>query len=224
MRPAAALASSVVILAWGLAVMIAGAHVQPAPSAGKPEAAVTLPKPPAPVLETRHVRAINPGEFASPIESAGEALERIAPRPSLGVKEKERVAVVLLPRPWTGAAGMLAARGRRVKLAGIVPTELGRRCPSTHGGPWPCGVVARTQQRMLIRNRTVTCDHDEADWQGTLVTNCRIGETDVGAWLARNGWAEAENGSALADLTSAARMERRGIFGDDPRKGSNGPP
>ncbi len=224
MRRAAVIASGVVILAWGSALMITGTHLRPGPSAITAETAVDPPKASPPVLESRRVRAINPGEFVSPIDGPGETLERIAPRPSLGGQDEKKVEVILLQRPWTGAAGMLAARGRRVRLAGVLPTAVGLRCPSRGGVPWPCGVVARTQQRMLIRNRTVACDQNGADEKDTLVTVCRVGGTDIGAWLVRNGWAEAEPGSVLAELSSAARTDRRGIFGDDPREGPNDQP
>lgn len=224
MRRTAVIAGGVVILAWGSALVIAGTHLRPVPPAVKAETAVAPPKRTPPVFESRRVRAINPGEFVSPIEGPGETLERIAPRPPLGEKDEKEVEVVLLQRPWTAAAGMLAARGRRVRLAGVTPTEVGRRCPSKSGPPWPCGVVARTQQRLMIRNRTVACDHNTVDRQDTLVTVCRVGGTDIGTWLVRNGWAEAENGSVLAELTSIARREQRGIFGDDPRESLNGQP
>ncbi|MCO6176645.1 thermonuclease family protein [Ciceribacter sp. RN22] len=224
MRRAAVIASGVVILAWGSALVIAGARLRPVLPPPETETAVTRPKAPAPVVERRRVRAISPGQFASPTEGPGEALERIAPRPPLGGEDEEKVEVVLLQRPWSGAAGLLAARGRRVRLAGVMPTAVGRRCPSGGGAPWPCGVVARTQQRMLIRNRTVACDQTGANEKDMLVTVCRVGGTDIGAWLVRNGWAEAEPGSVLAELSSAARTDRRGIFGDDPREGPNDQP
>lgn len=224
MRRAAVIASGVVILAWGSALVSAGTQLRSILPPPETETAVARPTPPAPVVERRRVRAISPGQFVSPIEGPGEALERIAPRPPLDEQDEKEVEVVLLQRPWTGAAGMLAARGRRVRLAGVLPTAVGRRCPSGGGAPWPCGVVARTQQRMLIRNRTVACDQNGADEKDTLVTVCRVGGTDIGAWLVRNGWAEAEPGSVLAELSSAARTDRRGIFGDDPREGPNDQP
>lgn len=224
MRRAAVIASGVVILAWGSALVSAGTRLRSVLPPPKTETAVARPEAPAPVVERRRVRAISPGQFVSPIDGPGEALERIAPRPPLGGEGEEEVKVVLLQRPWSGAAGLLAARGRSVRLAGVMPTAVGRRCPSGSGAAWPCGVVARTQQRMLIRNRTVACDHNDADDKNLMVTVCRVGGTDIGAWLLRNGWAVAEPGSVLAELTSIARREHRGIFGDDPRNGLNGRP
>jgi len=66
----------------------------------------------------------------------------------------------------------------------------------------------------------VTCDLDDANWKGTATASCKIGTQDLSEWLAENGWAEAAPGSAFAAASETARADKKGIFGDDPRKGA----
>lgn len=173
----------------------------------------------AAAAEEPGVRPVNPDLFASPLAAEPQKLERIEPRAPLdtGELETERVKVVLLPRPESVAAGLIAFGPRNLKLADIATTDRMRMCPTAKGGDWPCGMVARTQQRLFLRNRTIACETDSADWKGMIEARCRVGELDIAKWLAENGWAEAPAGSPLAALTDKARTERRGLFGDDQR-------
>lgn len=175
--------------------------------------------PAAAATEAPGVRPVNPDLFASPLAAEPQKLERIEPRAPLdtGELETERVKVVLLPRPESVAAGLIAFGPRNLKLADIATTDRMRMCQTAKGGDWPCGMVARTQQRLFLRNRTIACETDSADWKGMIEARCRVGELDIAKWLAENGWAEAPAGSPLAALTDKARTERRGLFGDDQR-------
>ena len=89
-----------------------------------------------------------------------------------------------LPRPQTSGAGILTFGEKTLKLADIEPTDPARTCTGAGGTQWPCGMLARTQQRLFIRNRTVNCSVDSAEWQGTVETHCRLGEIDLSSWLA----------------------------------------
>lgn len=223
MRPAAVLVAGFSGIAiWGLALLIGSTYVTDrneaiSPStAPDPGAAVTQAR--KPVIEDRPVRVVSPEQFGSPIVGAATALERIEPREPLHKSaEPDPVKVAMLPRPQTTQAGQLISGGRQVQLVDVIPTEPTRQCRTDSGGEWPCGMVARTQQRLFIRNRTVACEAEQADWQGVLVTRCRIGDVDIAEWLVRNGWVEAEQGSSLAALSEQARAGHLGIFGNDPR-------
>ncbi|GEO83543.1 MULTISPECIES: thermonuclease family protein [Alphaproteobacteria] len=164
----------------------------------------------------RGVRAVNPELFASPLTEALGPLERVAPLETK-TPAPQRVKLVLLPRPESVEAGLIAFGLRNLKLADITSTDRMRVCPTASGGNWPCGMVARTQQRMFLRNRTIACDADKADWEGTIEAHCQVGEIDIATWLAENGWVETPPGSPLGSLSERARSERRGIFGDDQR-------
>lgn len=165
------------------------------------------------------VRPVTPELFASPLSEPGAPLERIEPRAPLTPEpvKAERVKVALLPRPESVGAGLIAFGQRNLKLAEITPTDRMRVCPTANGSDWPCGMVARTQQRLFLRNRTLSCDMDSTEWEGTIEAHCSVADTDIASWLAENGWVEAPAGSPLAGLVEKARAERRGLFGDDPR-------
>ncbi|MCM2401160.1 thermonuclease family protein [Rhizobium sp. S153] len=122
-----------------------------------------------------------------------------------------------LPRPQTSGAGILTFGEKTVKLADIEPTDPARTCTGAGGTQWPCGMLARTQQRLFIRNRTVNCAIDSAEWQGTIEAHCRLGEIDLSSWLAENGWVDTPEGSPLRPLTEKAHSSRLGLFGGDPR-------
>jgi endonuclease YncB( thermonuclease family) len=164
----------------------------------------------------RAVRTIEPETFGSPAFANAGNLERVAPRAPLSeLAERARPKVVLLHRPSSLSAGVVAfGSDQSVRLADIVETELERRCVASDGTSWPCGAMARTQQRLFLRNRSLTCETGSAAWQGEIRTRCWVGVQDVSSWLAKYGWAEAEPGSALTALTEEARAERRGLFGE----------
>lgn len=168
----------------------------------------------APQIEGRSVRPIAPEVFASPAIANAENLERVAPREPFS---ERRVAakpdVVLLPRPISLQAGIVAfGDDQRIRLVDIQATALERNCPGSDAGEWPCGMMARTQQRLLLRNRSLACETSEKHWVGEIETRCWVGTLDVSTWLAQHGWAEAREGSALAMLTEKARTDGIGLF------------
>jgi endonuclease YncB( thermonuclease family) len=162
------------------------------------------------------VRAIEPQQFASPAFADAQNLERVEARaPLANPPIRAKAAVVLLHRPTSLQAGLLGfGEAQTVRLVDITPTALDRTCPDAAGSHWACGVMARTQQRLFIRDRSLACETADAVWTGEIRTRCWIGLQDVSAWLAKQGWAEAEPTSSLASLTELARAERRGLFGD----------
>ncbi|MBY5409884.1 thermonuclease family protein [Rhizobium leguminosarum] len=122
-----------------------------------------------------------------------------------------------LARPAVENAGILSFGERRLQLAGIVPTQVDRICGPA-GRQWPCGMMAKTALRLLLRNRSVNCDLETVEWKETVTTACRLGAEDLGAWLAENGWAEAAVGSPLTSVADKARQAGKGLYGDDPRR------
>ncbi|QND49466.1 hypothetical protein HB780_28640 [Rhizobium lusitanum] len=126
---------------------------------------------------------------------------------------------VELTRPSSDRAGMLTVGNRSVQLSGIIPTDVGRMCAGSNGKSWPCGTAARTAFRMYLRGRIIDCDLPSATWQGTVTGHCRYVRIDLSEWLVRFGWAEPEAGSPLEAVAEQAKQQKRGIYGDDPRKG-----
>ncbi|OWO96762.1 hypothetical protein B5E41_00235 [Rhizobium esperanzae] len=143
-------------------------------------------------------------------------IPQAAPASSQTAGPAEKKAMEL-SRPLVENAGSLSFGERRLQLAGIVPTPADRICGPA-GRQWPCGMLAKTALRQLLRNRSITCDLDTAEWQRTAIASCRLGTQDLGAWLSENGWAEAEAGSPLAAVTEKAKQAQKGIYGGDPRR------
>lgn len=181
----------------------------------------------------RRIDPQNPGALA-----AGEALERVAPRPPLDSPPTDRrklpaktVKAVakpapaapagpaaerksrLLYRPVAEAAGVITAGGYRISLAGIEPVEPDTTCPKADGGTWPCGAAARTAFRAWLHGRAMTCNvPDEA---AAVTADCTVGGDDAASWLVANGWAKSRD-PRFADMAQAAEDGKRGIFGDAP--------
>ncbi|MBB3916348.1 thermonuclease family protein [Rhizobium fabae] len=167
-------------------------------------------------------RSAEPAVPPSPAASGGAAPK------AAGVKQQAQTmqhdtagpgtkkAMELL-RPVVENAGILSFGERRLQLAGIVSTPVDKICgPASR--QWPCGMMAKTALRLLLRNRSVTCDLETAEWQGTAIATCRLGTEDLGSWLAENGWAEAAPGSPLAAAAEKAKQAGKGLYGDDPRR------
>ncbi|MBB2819096.1 UNVERIFIED_ORG: endonuclease YncB(thermonuclease family) [Rhizobium esperanzae] len=150
--------------------------------------------------------AATPADPPPPSETpGGQAAGPVAKKP------------IELARPIPENAGVLSFGERRLQLAGIVPTPADRVCGPA-GRQWPCGMLAKTALRQLLRNRNLTCDLDMAEWKGTVTAACRLGVQDLGTWLAENGWAEAEAGSPLGAVADKAKQAQKGIYGGDPRR------
>lgn len=183
------------------------------PSSNMP-AALERPGPGA--IEERSVRVVDPDKFASPLVEGVATLERIDPREPLS-REKDRPSVPLrMPRPQTTDAGIIQSGQKRIRLAGITPTEHDATCHSDNGETWPCGMMARTQQRLLLRNRTVDCDIDDG-WTGERTASCHVNGIDIARWLVDNGWVRADQQSSLLSASLDAQSARKGLFGPDPR-------
>ncbi|MGO6677280.1 thermonuclease family protein [Rhizobium leguminosarum] len=171
-------------------------------------------------------RSVEPTAPPSP-ESGPAPSDGVAPKPTDAPQQAETPAgetarpatkkAVELARPMAENAGILSFGERRLQIAGIVPTPVDRICGPA-GRQWPCGMMAKTALRLLLRNRSVSCDLETVEWKETVTTACRLGTEDLGSWLAENGWAEAAVGSPLTAAAEKARQAGKGLYGDDPRR------
>lgn len=180
-----------------------------------PEAA---PAPTTDPAASMNARPIDDASQFYPASVDGKPLERVA----AVIPETPKVKAdngVDLPRPVAESAGILGFGDRRLQLAGIEATPADKVCNGADGGEWPCGMLAKTNFRLFLRLRTVHCDLDSASWSGTATASCKIGAQDISRWLVENGWAAPSEGSSLADIGKTANDEKKGIYGDDPRKG-----
>ena len=70
----------------------------------------------------------------------------------------------------------------------------------------------------VIRTRAVDCEL-RRQVGDEILSVCHIGNTDLAAWLLRNGWAEASDGAdqAYVQATEDARRNRLGLWAREPR-------
>lgn len=165
--------------------------------------------------EHRTLSPVSPQQLAQPMPQPQSEQAALDP----ASKPQEQTTTLELVRPFSDQAGILTIGGRSVQLTGIIPTDVDRMCTGPSGKDWPCGQAARTAFRMYLRGRSIDCDVPDANWKGTAKGACRYVRVDLSAWLVRFGWAEPEPGSPLAALVDEAKEKKRGIYGDDPRKG-----
>jgi endonuclease YncB( thermonuclease family) len=182
----------------------------------KPEPAAP---PPAPADQADRAAAAAAHRTVPMAPSSQQASPGDSQMPSDEQKQAGGTEPVELVRPSSDRAGTLTVGNRSVQLFGIIPTDIGRMCAGSDGKNWPCGTAARTAFRMYLRGRIIDCDLPSATWQGTVTGNCRYVRIDLSEWLVRFGWAEPEAGSPLEAVAEQAKQQKRGIYGDDPRKG-----
>ncbi len=169
------------------------------------------------------IRSVAPGIIAVPDIDAN-ALQRLEPRSPLSPigqanlpKRKVREEGPDVFRPVAVAAGRIETDEVSITIAGIEPLEPEAQCSRDEGGQWPCGMAARTAFRSLLRGRALDCDLPSGERGDALTVACRLGTTDLGAWLVENGWARAAPDSSYAGLEAQARSGGRGIFGSGPK-------
>jgi endonuclease YncB( thermonuclease family) len=108
----------------------------------------------------------------------------------------------------------LEIRGERIRLFGIDAPELRQTCPAfVPGGLYRCGERAALVLTGRVGGETVSCEPRLRNWRGRLSAVCRVGETDLGAWLVREGWALAHPrfGADYLDEQQRAETSKAGL-------------
>jgi endonuclease YncB( thermonuclease family) len=103
----------------------------------------------------------------------------------------------------------LVVGGEKVRLHGIDAPELDQPC-ARNGAPWRCGEWARSQLADRVEGREVACEASERDRYDRLVATCRIGQTDIGRSLVRDGAAFAYRRYSTAYSSDEAEAKRKG--------------
>lgn len=101
----------------------------------------------------------------------------------------------------------------KIRLLGIDAPEPDQTCVRD-GAPWSCGLEAKAALADLVRGRRVTCDLNGRHSYGRPLGRCRLGATDLGAWLAEQGWAAVDPRfeQTYAPQQAKAKAARRGIW------------
>jgi len=101
-----------------------------------------------------------------------------------------------------------------VRISGIDAPETDQHCVRDNGDRWNCGKAAGTELKQAIGDNTVTCSGNDRDRYGRLLATCRIGRTDIGAYLVTRGLAVAyvKYEDTYQKQESQAKRSRRGIW------------
>ena len=164
--------------------------------------------PPAARLPGALVESFSPPDDASPQSS--DAVASIAPPDAAAATDPDKPDFRLFNRPIALDTGTIQSGETTIHIAGVSSIAPEARCVE---GPrsWPCGIVARTAFRGWLRGRTLICAvPPQGSIEGPL--SCLMGEADVGEWLVRNGWANAEAGSRYENAANEAKAQGRGIW------------
>jgi endonuclease YncB( thermonuclease family) len=121
--------------------------------------------------------------------------------------------------PQTSDAATFQADGKAIHIAGVKPPAVDETCPSRDGGEaWPCGRIALYSLRMFLHGRAVECYFPYVDGAADITAPCRVGSTDLGEWLLRQGWATADDlaTDAYRSVADEAKCARRGLWRGTP--------
>jgi endonuclease YncB( thermonuclease family) len=116
--------------------------------------------------------------------------------------------------PKTSDASTLHVDERTIRISGVTPPAADAVCQRTDGSEWPCGRAALYAFRMFIGGRAVECYFPRVEDAIDITAPCRIGRTDLGQWLTRQGWVMPDD-LATDDYRRAsedARCARRGLW------------
>lgn len=124
------------------------------------------------------------------------------------------------PSPIVGRAHVvdgdtLAVAGVRVRLWGIDAPEGRQACQDAAGRSYACGEVSTARMRDLVADRDVTCVVRDHDQYGRAVSQCRVGEQDLGGVMVAEGLAveyRQFDGGAYAVPEAQARKAKRGLW------------
>ncbi len=117
--------------------------------------------------------------------------------------------------PATVDAGTFVIDGRlTIRVSGVAPPAVDHTCTFAGGEAWPCGRTALHALRMFLRGRAIECLFPYADALAEVTAPCRVGATDLGAWLLSSGWAEPDElaTDAYRAAALAARCAKLGLW------------
>jgi endonuclease YncB( thermonuclease family) len=83
----------------------------------------------------------------------------------------------------------LVVGSRKLRLAGLELPEDGRACTLLSGEKGDCQKAAADQLGFFLRWRAVSCAVENETTNDLPTAQCRVGESDIGEWLVRRGWA-----------------------------------
>ncbi|MBB4304881.1 endonuclease YncB(thermonuclease family) [Rhodobium orientis] len=153
-------------------------------------------------------RNVTPREMTQGPVVVGRTLRLPGPPPPPKPKRPKRFFRVIV-----SDAGTIDAGDVTIKIADVETPELNRTCTDAKGKDWPCGLIARTALRRLIRIRAIECAPPATDDGATITTSCKVGPLDIATWLVGRGWAKpTTDDPQLAKARDAAKAAKRGLW------------
>ena len=179
----------------------------------------------APTSTTIGERASWLKRFEQPREQVRDATEgQVKPITLPKSQPVERLPAVVPPpvktpfKPviWKGidviAAGIVKSASTIIHLGDIEPISIKKTCTDSTGKNWPCGQLAKTEFRQFVRRRSIKCgpppEDSKTSNQDELVLRCKLGSTDMSAWLVANGWADPKGNNFENELKLAKTKQR----------------
>ena len=103
-------------------------------------------------------------------------------------RQKKQAPVFSMPRPYVQDITTIISDNKTITIAGITPLPADSQC-TVDGKAKPCGKIARTALRALIRGRTIMCEIQQPSSESEeITTSCKIGNIDIANWLVKHGW------------------------------------
>ena len=116
--------------------------------------------------------------------------------------------------PNTSDAATIHVEERTIRISGVTAPAADAVCRRKDGTTWPCGRAALFAFRMFIGGRAVECYFSGLEDAVDITAPCRIGRTDLGQWLAQQGWVMPGDlaTDAYRKVSEEARCARRGLW------------
>lgn len=104
--------------------------------------------------------------------------------------------------------------GIRIRILGVDAPESRQTCRNSDGSVWACGQQASLALAARIDRQSVACHSRDTDRFGRLLALCRLGDTDLAAWMVSEGWAVASRNhvSPYRAQDRNARSAGRGLW------------
>jgi endonuclease YncB( thermonuclease family) len=114
--------------------------------------------------------------------------------------------------PVTTDAATFVIDGKlTIRVSGVTPPAPGEVCADPEGGSWPCGQTSLYSLRMYLRGRAIECYFPDPGDALEVVAPCRVGASDLGAWLLSAGWARPDDLATNDYLAASANAHCAGV-------------
>ncbi|MBO0345441.1 hypothetical protein J0X15_09435 [Roseibium sp. CAU 1637] len=167
-----------------------------------------------------YLRNVAPSGIPAP-EVSGPLLRVEARLPEIRQPEPEALPttgdLIVIRRPQVVSAGTLTGNHLTLHLAHVDALASKDTCPSDLGTDWPCGALARTALRAVVRIYAVTCKKTADIGEREISAICERGPLNLSRWLVEYGWAVPDDTAPedYTELAAVAKEEGRGQWKRD---------